>query len=375
MSNKENLGVKNIETNKLEEKNVTIAQEVNVKSKISPVAPVLPPFQAREDRVGKYFKKQIKGFLFDEFSDSYIKNVGNLEFMKGVPIPLRHEDLEAFKGGEGLQVLHIAENMSRVMGIDPNFEYNDSYIAFMNRFFNYKIVEGLVKKGRDLAEAGDIDNAIILFRAALMLKSDYLHGMYSYARVCREFYLQGNDNQYKADFKKESMEYFEHLTTVHPRFAQAYYFLGYDYLNLGLYQKADLVWRTFLKRSNNRKDRKEIKERLIQLEQPLTIERGYNAVLAGRWEEGLETLEPFLETNFKSWWPLHYYLGVAYARLGKNRKALASFNKVLGQNGSHIETMEELIKLYELSKDREKVRKYKRKLSLLKERVTVGKGE
>ncbi len=349
---------------------------VNVKSKISPVAPVLPPFHTREDRIGKYFENHIKKFLFDELSDSYIEKVGNLEFMRGIPVPLRHEDLKAFEGGHGLQVLHLAENMAWVMGVDPNFKYNDSYVAFMNRFFNYKIVEGLVKEGRDAAEAGDFDNAIIHFRAALMLKADYLHAMYSYARVCREFYEKGKDNQYKADFKKESMEYFEHLTNVHPRFAQAYYYLGYDYLNLGLYQKADLVWRTFLKKSNNLKDKKEIKERLRQLEQPLTIEKGYNAVLAGRWQEGQEILEPFLQTGFKDWWPLHYYLGVAYARLGSNSRAVSSFKRVLGYNGSHIETMEELVKLYAMSKDKENEKKYLNKISLLRgEEKTGGKGE
>ena len=118
--------------------------------------------------------------------------------------------------------------------------------------------------------------------------------MYSYARVCREFYLRGNDDIYIGRFKAESMEYFELLTEVHPRFAQAYYYLGYDYLNLGLYQKAALVWKEFLRRSSNFQDKKEIRKRLAQLEQPITIEKGCNAVLAGRWREGLDIQNPSL---------------------------------------------------------------------------------
>ena len=93
---------------------------VNVKSKISPVAPVLPPFQSREDRVGRYFKKHLKNFLFDEFSDSFLSRQKNLDFMRGVPIPLRHEDYQLFNGGEGLKILHIAENMAWVMALTPN---------------------------------------------------------------------------------------------------------------------------------------------------------------------------------------------------------------------------------------------------------------
>lgn len=342
-----------------------VVPAVNEKSKISPVAPVLPPFNTREDRVGKYFTKHLKKFRFAEFSDAYIAKVGNFEFMKGVPIPLREEDFETFGGGEGIKSTHLAENISWVLGADPNFKYNDRYVAFMNRLFNAKILEGLLKKGRDAAEEEEFDEAAILFRAILMLKPDYIHAMYSYARVCREFYLRGSGNQYKADFKKESMDYFEMLTTVHPRFAQAYYYLGYDYLNLGLYQKAELVWQDFIKKSSNNKDRSEIKKRIKQLEEPIKIEKGYNEVLAGRWESGLEILEPFADSNFKDWWPLHYYLGVAYARLGRNGKALDSFKKVLGFNATHVETMEELVKLYALSKDKENEKKYKNKIDLI----------
>ncbi|HZK01434.1 MAG TPA: tetratricopeptide repeat protein, partial [Anaerovoracaceae bacterium] len=221
----------------------------------------------------------------------------------------------------------------------------------------------------DFAEKGDFDTAIIYFRAALVLKSDYLHAMYSYARVCREFYLKGDNDDFIGRFKRESMEYFELLTEVHPRFAQAYYYLGYDYLNLGLYQKASLVWQEYLRRSNNFKDKKEIRQRLEQLEHPLTIERGYNAVLAGRWDEGLDILEPFVDTSFKSWWPLHYYLGVAYARMGRNGKAMASFKRVLGANGSHVESMLELADLYALSKDRKNERKYREKAELILSRI------
>ncbi|GAB1475198.1 hypothetical protein MASR2M70_00300 [Bacillota bacterium] len=339
--------------------------QVNKKSKMSPVAPLLPPFESRKDRVGRYFKKYLKNFIFDDFSDSYYVKQDSVGFMKGVPIPLRQEDYEAFKGGEGLKGQHLAENMAWVMGCDPKFQYNPKYVEFISTLFNYKIVDGLVKKGRNSAEKEDYDNAAVHFRAALFLKPDNIHAMYSYARVCRELYSRGDDNDYIGRFKRESTEYFELLTRVHPRFAQAYYYLGYDYLNLGLYQKAALVWKEFMKRSSNPKDRREIKKRLAQLEQPLDIEKGYNAVLAGRWQEGLDLLEPFLTTSFKDWWPLHYYLGVAYGRTGMNSKAVASFKRVLGLNGSHVESMQELAKIYAAAKDKENEQKYRNKAELI----------
>ena len=95
--------------------------------------------------------------------------------MRGVPIPLRKQDLEGFKGGEGLKMQHIAENIAWIMGIDPKFEYMGKYLEFMQKFSNTKMVNGLVKEGRDAAENKDYDNAAIHFRAALCIVPTSIH--------------------------------------------------------------------------------------------------------------------------------------------------------------------------------------------------------
>lgn len=319
----------------------------------------------RPDRIGKYFTKYTKTFVFDEFSEDFMKKTG-FDFMKGVPLPLRKNDLEAFKGGEGLRVNMLAENIAWIMGIDPKFQHMDSYLEFMKRFSNNKIVNALVKEGRDSAEKEDYDNAAIHFRAALCIDPTNIHAMYSYARVCRELYLASNNEEYIGRFKAESLEFFELLTIFHPRYALAYYYLGYCYLNMGLYIKAKLAWEKFLKMSRNPKDSKEIRSRMKQLEQPVKIEEGCNAVLAGRYELGVDMLEPYLNTKFKDWWPMSYYLGVAYTRLGNKKDAIASYKRVLGINGSHVESMEELAEIYAESKDKENEMKYRKKAELLR---------
>jgi Tetratricopeptide repeat. len=319
----------------------------------------------RSDRVGKYYKKYTKNFVFDEFSEAYIKRTG-LDFMAGVPIPLRKQDLEEFKGGDGLKIALISENMACIMGINPKFDYMQNYLQFMEKFSKNKIVNALVKEGRDFAEEKEYDNASIHFRAALCISPTNLHAMISYARVCRELYLGSNNEELIGRYKAEALEYFELITVAHPRYAQAYYFLGYAYLNLGLYLKAKLVWEQFITKTNNMKDRKEIKKRLSQLEHPVQIERGYNAVLSGRYEEGIYILEPYLKSEFKDWWPMSYYLGVAYLRLGNRKDAVASFKRVLGINPSHVESMEELANIYAESKDKENESKYRKKAELLR---------
>ena len=319
----------------------------------------------RPDRVGKYLKKYTKNFVFAEFSDAYIKRTG-LDFMKGVPVPLRKQDLESFQGGEGIKMPLLTENIAWIMGIDPKFEYVDQYVKLLSSFSERKIVNALVKEGRDFAELKDYDNAAIHFRAALCILPTNIHAMYSYARVCRELYRSSNNEEYIGRFKAESIEYFELLVEFYPRYNQSYYYLGYAYLNMGLYIKAKLTWEQFIKKNSNLKDRKEIMDRLKQLQEPVKIEEGCNAVLSGRYELGIDVLEPFMNTKFKDWWPMSYYLGVAYLRTGNRKSAVTSFKRVLDLNPSHVESMDELADIFAESKDKENESKYRKKAELIR---------
>jgi tetratricopeptide (TPR) repeat protein len=147
-----------------------------------------------------------------------------------------------------------------------------------------------------------------------------------------------------------------------------FYYLGYMYLNLGLYVKAKLTWEEYLKIGGRTvpKDRKEIRQRLQQLKDPVAIEKGYNAVLAGRWTKGIDILEPYKESKFNDWWPLWYYLGVAYARTERDEEAIIAFKTALKGGPRHAESMEELADLYAKAGDKTNVKKYKEKLKLIK---------
>lgn len=323
--------------------------------------------QYREDRIGRYFKKYLKEFVFDEFSPEFMEKSKAGDLMKGVPIPLRKSDYKEFAGGEGITMLTIAENMAWVMGCDPHFKHTKDYVAILSRLYNHKLCEGMLKEGRDAAERGELDSACIHFRASLCMRPDYLHGMYSYARACRAMYLDSSNEEYIGRFKAEALDFFELLTETHPRFAQGYYYLGYAYLNMGLYIKAELTWREFLKFSKTAKDKKEISQRIEQLADPIRIESGYNDIMAARYDEGVEKLEPFLQSRFNTWWPLHYYLGIGYLMTDQRPEAISSFKKVLTMNASHIETMKELAAIYKEDGDRVNQKKYEQKILLVQE--------
>lgn len=323
--------------------------------------------QLREDRIGRYFRKYLNKFVFVEFSDEFMARSKAADVMRGVPVPLRRKEVKEFAGGEGVSMMVIAENMAWVMGCDPHFKYTKDYVKILDKIFGHKLFETFMKEGRDDAERGEMDSACIHFRASLCVQYDYLHSMYSYARACRVMYENSRNEEYIGRFKAEALDWFELLTETHPRFAMGYYYLGYSYLNIGLYQKAVLAWQDFLRFSHNGKDRKEIRHRIEQLEDPVRIEQGCLSVTSGKYEEGIKALEPYLQTQFKDWWPLHYYLGMAYQSVGRTPDAVAEFKKTLMINGSHLETMRELLSIYEEQGDKQNIRKYSEKIRLIEE--------
>ena len=353
-----------------------------------------PDFRKREDKLSGWLDGEVRTFLFDSFSDDYCTRTG-MEFLRGVDIPIKPGDLAAFHGEGGLPVTDLADNMACVMGANTQFKYRDAYIAYLALYFNEKLVDVLVQKGATELREQHYRKSCIYFRAALLLDDQNRDAMFGYACCCREWYLsmEGEDQQELIGIlKKEATEYFEHVTRVFPDYAAAYYFLGYAYVNAGQYKKAELAWKKFLKLNeekaavstvpepvegteastdpaegtNESDEVKEIRERVASLADPVKIEEGINALLAGHLEDGLRILERYVGTQYDNWWPLHYYLASAYRELGFFDEAVEGFKRVLALQPSHEESCECLADLYAADGDAENSEKYRRKAEIIR---------
>ena len=320
----------------------------------------------RPDHVKPYLMKHMDELIFAEFSPEYLARNKLKDDFSGVPIPLRKEDVEAFNSPGGLKSNILAENMARVLGIDPTFKYRETYVPFIEFLFGQKAVDNITRKAKGMAEEENIEEACIYFRAALVLKFNDLPAMYGYSRALRTMYDEGKKEDYVGNLKAEALSYLEMITEFYPRFDMAWYYLGYMYLNLGLYMKAKLAWDHYLKYGRVAKDRREIRKRLAQLQDPIEIEKGCNAVMSGRWSKGLKILEEYKNSRFNDWWPMWYYLGVSYARTDKEDEAIKAFKQALKLSPRHIESMEELVELYNARGERANAKKYRDKLVLIK---------
>lgn len=325
--------------------------------------------EKKEDRIGVYLVPHLNEFIFDELSDSYLDRAGIGDILMGIPIPIRRTALKS------LTTLDIARNMAFVIGCDPDFEYKENYIAYILRTFGKKFAEGLIHDGVDGAQKSDFDYACIQFRAAMQIDPENIDAYYCYGRACKDSYELGEEEEYVGRYKAESLEAFELVTLKKPDFADGYYFLGYGYINLGLYVKAKLTWDSFMEFSSDDEKKKEIQGRLDTLTDPIEIEKGYNFVLSGRYQEGINILCQYKEGKFSNWWPLWYYLGIAYQQIHLYDEAILHFLQVLKLSPSNIETMEELVKLYQEIGDRKKAEKYTKKIQVVKNNAALDKAE
>ena len=322
--------------------------------------------------------------MFAELSPGWLERTGSAEILRGVAVPVNTGGTN--EAGE-IDVRSIVTDMARVIGGDPLFVYADSYAAFIKHAAGENAVPMLVAEGARSADSGDPEDACMLLRAALRLEPQSREAMYLYARACKDCYEkeaeafaagEGDDDK-TGMFKAESMETFELLTMIHPDFAMGYYFLGYAYLNMGLYLKAQLTWKDFLKYSSGSGTdsditdddmmaslRDEISKRVDELNDPVEIERGCNMIMSGDYQGGREVLDAYREGPYAAWWPLWYYLGTAESSLGHSSEAVECYKKVLSISPSNTDAMEELAVIYAMSGDEENASKYRKKIEIIR---------
>lgn len=326
----------------------------------------------KTDKVGEYLVHHLDNMLFDELSEEYLKKAEMTDILKGVPIPFKTSQIT----GNSTSTLMIASNMAYVIGCDRKFRYRDNYLAYIAKCFPHDFEKPLLNEGVKAAQDENPETACIYFRAALQIAPDSQDALFLYARACKDAYEKGDGEDYIGTFKAESLEMFEKLTIRYPEFDQGFYFLGYGYLNLGLYTKAKLTFDEFMRISKEGELRAEVAEVLDKLTDPCKIEGGINDIIAGRYDRGVMVLEPYTKDDrFSTYWPMWYYLGVAYREGGNPDEAERHLVTCLRYSPSNTDVMKELVGIYEEKGDEVKAKKYRDKITLVEQNMELDRQE
>ncbi|MCF0150808.1 MAG: hypothetical protein HUJ80_05295 [Firmicutes bacterium] len=332
---------------------------------------MIPVFSERKDPLSEYLSPVLKGYLYDCLSEDYCLR-SDMKFLVNIPLPFTPSDYVTFQKGGDISLADLADNIIVTMGADSGFKYGARYKRLLAKLFDEKLVGAILSRAGEQLQQKEYPRACIYARACLLLENDDVSAMYLYACSCREWYLslEGDEEAFEqiTALKEEANAFFEYCTEADSSFAPAWYYLGYAYLNQALYAKAQLAWSRFIALNSDEKDEAvtEIKERLQSLKEPVIIESGINHMIAGRIEEGLRILEPYTETEFAGWWPLHFYLACGYRQMGWLTEAIEGFQKVIALSPSHYESYLALAELCAQTGEAELAEKYGRKAELLR---------
>lgn len=303
-------------------------------------------------KIDKYLLRKTEELAFITVKKDGDFHLDGYEIPKdGLNVPIKNEVLvkgiKEKTAQEGLNSMSIADAMIYIIGIDPEFKYNEEYKKFLSALekkVNFEVRSYAGYMSRKYFELGECTDALIYIKALITLYPNDIEGLYNYAIVCQEVatsYQKDGDAKAMNTFLIEAGEKLEKIINMDENFALAYYHLGYHYYNQSQYIKAKVIWEEAMKLELDEDTIAEIQENLGKMDYKVQYEEGYSLVFQGKFEEGLEKLLP-LEEEYSDWWNLLFIIGIAYKNMGEMDKAMLYFEKVLIIRPKQVDTLVEL---------------------------------
>ena len=145
-------------------------------------------------KIEKHILKKAEELSFITIKhDSEFKVEGYTIPKEGLQVPIKNEVLvkgiKEKTAQDGLNSISIADAMIYIIGIDPEFRYNDEYKKFLTALekkvnFNVRSYAGYMS--RKYFELGETTDSLIYIKALVTLYPDDIEGLYNYAIVCQE---------------------------------------------------------------------------------------------------------------------------------------------------------------------------------------------
>lgn len=303
-------------------------------------------------KIDKYLLRKTEELAFITVKKDGDFHLDGYEIPKdGLNVPIKNEVLvkgiKEKTAQDGLNSMSIADAMVYIIGIDPEFKYNEEYKKFLSALekkvnFDVRAYSGYMS--RKYFELGEYTDSLIYIKALVTLYPDDIEGLYNYAIVCQEVatsYQKDGDAKGMNTFLLEAGEKLEKIINMDESFALAYYHLGYHYYNQSQYIKAKVIWEEAMKLGLDEDTIAEIQENIGKMDYKVQYEEGYTLVFQGKFEEGLDKLLP-LEEQYGDWWNLLFIIGIAYKNMGEIDKAMIYFEKILMIRPKQVDTLVEL---------------------------------
>lgn len=287
----------------------------------------------------KILKKHLDDIVFIEMKEGKKIQISGFETPEGFLLPVFIQDLaEKIKENEidNIPITAILKGLVYSVGAQAEINFLSMYETILLSL-DASIVQSILNDGIRYANERNYSTAILYFNAAVLLDANNLDAYYNMGRAFEAL----SEVEERTDLKKLVKYCYEKCVNIDPSFAYSYFNLGIIYYNEGNYQKAETNWIKALSYDLPEEMREEIATGLGKVRDRATFEKGYQYVLAGRIDDGLELLKA-LEEEHDEWWDLMFYIGLGNRMLEQYEDALSYFLKVMTLNTGHIQTMNEI---------------------------------
>jgi len=291
--------------------------------------------------IDDFLRSKAEELVFVELQPDKTIEVGGISLTSEIPLPILVKDMsnQVSKGSDvDFSIVSFVEGMIRIIGIDSEFKHRDVYVDFLNAY-SEELYKGVLTKGFESVNRELMSEALIYFRAAYTLAPDHVDALYNYARCLEDIAV--NDDKVYSGFSEEAFKLFSEMKELYPDHYLSYFHLGFHYSNSNDYGHARDLWSRALHLNITDDIKKELVKLLKDNDAKMSFEKGYQYIVDGHSEEGLELLLP-LEEEYDDWWNLLFFIGLAYRQLERYEDAIEYFEKTLTYNTGHVDTMNEI---------------------------------
>ncbi|SET50703.1 Tetratricopeptide repeat-containing protein [Natronincola peptidivorans] len=297
--------------------------------------------------IDDYLLKRTEELSFIHLKNDAQLNIRNYKLPHdGLDMPIMIEELaESIKKKEVNEVITIGSIIRGIiylLGIDSKFKHKKEYIEFLYKA-NPKIEEYILFQGLQALEVNNLIKGIIYFKCLLLINPKNTNALINYGTTVLQYRDKELITMKKTytKFTKEARDKLEELLLIKKDEPLAYYYLGFIYKDSKQFIKAKLHWEKAIEHGIEEKYKEHLQALLIEVEDMVQYEKGYEAVLAGRPQEGLPLLEE-LKKRYEEWWNLLFFIGLAHRQLGAFHVALQYFKRVLELKENQVDSIVEL---------------------------------
>ena len=298
-------------------------------------------------KLDEYFKQKTKNISFIEVKAETYIDVNGYRVTEEIPLPIIVDDLiEQVKEDDVSEEIKFASFINGIvytLGVDPKFKYFGEYKKILYSY-DEKIEDYIIYKSLKNINEEQLELGLIWLRALSFINNKNLFGKYNYALAIAERAKEAfelKDIELGKEFLDASTLILEEILRDDPEFHLAHYKLGYHYKSRKEYKKSQITWEKFLRFGKEPELIDEVRECLEAMKDDVIYEEGYNLILEGYSEDGLEKLMPIAD-RYDKWWNLLFMIGLGYRQLGQFDKAKEYFEKVIELEEDQVDTLNEL---------------------------------